>query len=142
MNCLAAIAVRVVLVHLELLVDMSITNWWRNQFKSDHEIAAEELRDVVDESGADAISELESGQTTTLTGVVQSLVFPPSDKVSIFEIELFDGYGFVSIKFLGRTQIAGIKPGANIAVTGRIVRCDGKMTMFNPNYQLLPKAEI
>lgn len=121
---------------------MGLVNWWRSQFKTDAEIAAEELRDEVEEFGADAIAELESGQATTLTGTVQALVFRPEIAVPVLEVELFDGSGIVTVKFLGRRRIAGISPGTSLAVTGRIVRCDGVMTMFNPAYQLLPKIEV
>lgn len=117
-------------------------SWWRGQFKTDAEIAAEELREEIEEFGADAIAELESGQATTLTGTVQALVFRPEEALPVFELELFDGTGIVVIKFLGRRRIPGINTGTTLAVTGRIVRCDGVMTMFNPDYRLLPKAEI
>jgi RecG-like helicase len=110
--------------------------------KSSADIDAAELRVESELFGADAIAGLLSGQVTTLTGKVQSLVFRPETSVPVLEAELFDGSGTVVIKFMGRRRIQGINPGTNIAVTGRIVQCDGVMTMFNPEYKLLPRTEV
>ncbi|MEY3408135.1 MAG: hypothetical protein RL038_1196 [Actinomycetota bacterium] len=115
---------------------------WVNKFTAGSaELDAAELRDGVLSAGADPICELESGQITTLTGIVNSLIFRPENAVPVFEVELFDGSGTVILKFMGRRQIRGIVPGTSMVVTGRIVRCDSIMTMFNPEYRLLPRAE-
>lgn len=121
---------------------MGFRSWIDSVTKSSADIDAAELRVESELFGADAIAELLSGQVTTLTGKVQSLVFRPETSVPVLEAELFDGSGTVVIKFMGRRRIQGINPGTNIAVTGRIVRCDGVMTMFNPEYKLLPRTEV
>jgi RecG-like helicase len=121
---------------------MGFRSWIDSVIKSSADIDAAELRVESELFGADAIAELLSGQVTTLTGKVQSLVFRPETSVPVLEAELFDGSGTVVIKFMGRRRIQGINPGTNIAVTGRIVRCDGVMTMFNPEYKLLPRTEV
>jgi RecG-like helicase len=121
---------------------MGLRSWIDSVTKSSADIDAAELRVESELFGADAIAELLSGQVTTLTGKVQSLVFRPETSVPVLEAELFDGSGTVVVKFMGRRRIQGINPGTNIAVTGRIVRCDGVMTMFNPEYKLLPRTEV
>jgi RecG-like helicase len=121
---------------------MGLRSWMDSVTKSSADIDAAELRVESELFGADAIAELLSGQVTTLTGKVQSLVFRPETSVPVLEAELFDGSGTVVIKFMGRRRIQGINPGTNIAVTGRIVQCDGVMTMFNPEYKLLPRTEV
>ena len=121
---------------------MGLRSWIDSVTKSSADIHAAELRVESELFGADAIAELLSGQVTTLTGKVQSLVFRPETSVPVLEAELFDGSGTVVIKFMGRRRIQGINPGTNIAVTGRIVQCDGVMTMFNPEYKLLPRTEV
>jgi RecG-like helicase len=121
---------------------MGLRSWIDSVTKSSADIDAAELRVESELFGADAIAELLSGQVTTLTGKVQSLVFRPETSVPVLEAELFDGSGTVVIKFMGRRRIQGINPGTNIAVTGRIVQCDGVMTMFNPEYKLLPRTEV
>lgn len=120
---------------------MGLKNWVNRIAAEPAELDAAELRAESETFGADAICDLESGQLTTLTGVVNSLIFRPIPAVPVFEVELFDGSGKVVVKFMGRRQIRGITPGSVLAVTGRIVRCDGVMTMFNPDYRLLPKTE-
>jgi RecG-like helicase len=121
---------------------MGLRSWMDSVTKSSADIDAAELRVESELFGADAIAGLLSGQVTTLTGKVQSLVFRPETSVPVLEAELFDGSGTVVIKFMGRRRIQGINPGTNIAVTGRIVQCDGVMTMFNPEYKLLPRTEV
>ena len=121
---------------------MGLRSWMESVTKSSADIDAAELRVESELFGADAIAGLLSGQVTTLTGKVQSLVFRPETSVPVLEAELFDGSGTVVIKFMGRRRIQGINPGTNIAVTGRIVQCDGVMTMFNPEYKLLPRTEV
>lgn len=121
---------------------MGLRSWMDSVTKSSADIDAEELRVEAELFGADAIVGLLSGQVTTLTGKVHSLVFRPEISVPVLEVELFDGSGTIIIKFMGRRRIKGIDPGTNLAVTGRIVRCDGVMTMFNPEYKLLPRTEV
>lgn len=120
---------------------MGLKTWVEKITAGSAELDAAALRQEVEIFGADPICDLESGQITTLTGVVNSLVFRPETSVPVFEVELFDGSGNVVVKFMGRRHIRGISPGTAMAVTGRIVRCDGVMTMFNPEYRLLPKTE-
>jgi RecG-like helicase len=121
---------------------MGVRTWLDSVLKTSADIEAEELRNEAELFGADPISDLVSGQVTTLTGKVHSLIFRPETSVPVLEAELFDGSGIVLIKFMGRRRIRGINPGTNLAVTGRIVRCDGVMTMFNPEYKLLPRTEV
>lgn len=113
---------------------------WRQLFSSTEDLEAQELREESAEYGADAIADVVSGQVTTLTGVVRSLVLRPQTRVPMLEAVMYDGSGMVTLKWMGRRRIRGINPGAPIAVTGRLVRCDGELTMFNPNYTLFPKA--
>lgn len=117
-----------------------IARSWKRFTASATELDAEELRAEIAEFGADPIEELSSGQLTTLTGILQSLVIKRIEGVQLLEAELFDGTGHVAIRWLGRSQIRGVNPGTQIAVQGRIVRLEGKLVMFNPNYTLLPKA--
>lgn len=118
----------------------SLANRWRRLFTSNEELEAEELQEEVADYGADAIRDVVSGQLTTLTGIVRTLALRPQGNVPVLEAVMYDGSGMVTLKWLGRRRIRGVNPGIAIAVTGRLVRCDGDLTMFNPNYRLFPKV--
>ena len=83
-----------------------------------------------------AIENVASGQVTTLTGTVRSLILRPEVTVPALEAELFDGSGHIALVWLGRRKIRGIHPGIHLTVTGRLVRINGQLTMFNPNYAI------
>ncbi len=114
--------------------------WWSEFTKTAQERDAEALREESQNSGADAIEDVVSGQLTTLTGTVQSLIYRPETNTPMFEAELFDGSGTISLLWLGRRKISGITPGINLAVTGRLVRRERRLTMFNPSYRVIPKG--
>lgn len=116
-----------------------VSRWW-NRFRStSEELDALKLRDEVSDLGASAIENVVSGQVTTLTGTIRSLILRPEVTVPALEAELFDGSGHIALVWLGRRKIRGIHPGISISVTGRLVRINGQLTMFNPNYSIASK---
>jgi hypothetical protein len=54
------------------------------------------------------------------------------------EAQLYDGTGTVELIWLGRRRIGGIEPGRSVVAFGLITDCDGRRTMFNPLYELMP----
>jgi hypothetical protein len=60
----------------------------------------------------------------------------PRGGVPALEAELYDGSGIITLVWLGRRRIAGIEPGRNLRVEGRIGRMEGARVMFNPRYEL------
>jgi len=42
----------------------------------------------------------------------------------------------VTLVWLGRRKIAGIKPGAGLVVSGRVSCQDGHRVIYNPRYEL------
>ncbi|MEY3278689.1 MAG: putative nucleic acid binding OB-fold tRNA/helicase domain [Actinomycetota bacterium] len=111
-------------------------SWWRRFRSSTQELDAIKLRDEASDLGASAIENVASGQATTLTGTIRSLILRPEVTVPALEAELFDGSGHISLVWLGRRKIRGIHPGISLTVTGRLVRINGQLTMFNPNYAI------
>jgi DNA/RNA endonuclease YhcR with UshA esterase domain len=67
-------------------------------------------------------------------------VLRPRQGVPAVEAELYDGSGALDLVWLGRRTIAGIEPGRRIAVTGMVCEAEGRRTMFNPRYELKPRA--
>ena len=127
-------------VFLVVGASMGIKSWWRELTSTAAELDAQELREDVVEAGAAAIDTIDQGQIQTLKGTIQSLVFRPQMSVPQLEAEFFDGSGHVVLVWMGRRKIRGINPGTRMAVTGRIVRRNGRLTMFNPNYAILPNG--
>ena len=60
----------------------------------------------------------------------------PRGGVPALEAELYDGSGVITVIWLGRRRIAGIEPGRQMKVVGRIGIQDSQRVMFNPRYEL------
>jgi hypothetical protein len=75
-----------------------------------------------------------------VTGRVRSMrVWPVGDTDSL-ECVLVDDTGGVSVAFLGRRSIAGIGPGTQMTVTGRVGSRRERLAFLNPIYTILPSA--
>jgi hypothetical protein len=42
--------------------------------------------------------------------------------------------------WIGRRSIAGIEPGVFVRARGRVAEVRGAQTIFNPSYEIVPKA--
>lgn len=104
------------------------------------ELDAAEMRKEALDSGFDSIQGLVTGQKTEVSGTLKTVLYVPAASYPHFEAELFDGSGVLLLRWLGRRSIRGISPGVALSVSGRIVEIDGRLAMFNPEYQLLPKG--
>jgi hypothetical protein len=56
----------------------------------------------------------------------------------VLEAELGSTDGRIRLLWLGRERIPGIEPGRTLAVTGTLSVQQGRLTMFNPRYDLAP----
>ena len=100
------------------------------------ELEDAELREHAHAAGCQPIAEQVERERVTLHGTVRTVTLRPRGGVSALEAELYDGSGTVTVIWLGRRRIAGIEPGRNLSVEGRIGRQDGTRVMFNPRYEL------
>ena len=87
------------------------------------------------------IREASRGQTAVIEGLVRSVQVLPMANSQVLECEVYDGTGGIKVLFHGRTAIRGIDPGRPIRVSGRIGSRAGVLSMANPCYDLLPRAE-
>lgn len=117
-----------------------IEKWFSKFTVSNDELDAIELREEIEQKGADAIADVELGKVTSHTGKIRSIVFRPEKAVPALEAEIFDGTGFIVVIWLGRRRIQGIKPGVSISVSGRLVDVEGRLTMYNPKYSIIAKG--
>ncbi len=104
------------------------------------DLEAEDIQELVAERGAVPIAECPERQPATVVGTVQSVTLRPRAGVPALEAELYDGTQSLFVVWLGRRQIAGIAPGVLMSAHGRVGLNQGRRTMFNPAYEILPRA--
>lgn len=97
---------------------------------------ARDLAATVERTGCTPISQVDDRERVRLQGTLRTVTLRPRGGVPALEAELFDGTETVTLVWLGRRRIAGIAPGRNMRVEGRVGRQDGACVMFNPRYEL------
>jgi hypothetical protein len=113
---------------------------FRGLASSQDEREAEELQDVAADFGARQVIACSDREMVTLFGTLKTVTFSPRGGVPALEGELYDGTGTVTLVWLGRRRIAGIRPGVEMIVSGRIGIVDRNRVMFNPRYELRPNV--
>lgn len=80
-------------------------------------------------------------QRATVAGRVRSLRVQPWGEAPTLECTVVDHTGGLAVVFLGRREVAGIRPGTRLVATGIIGAHHGRLAMLNPVYELLPPGE-
>jgi RecG-like helicase len=89
--------------------------------------------------GVTPIGDVQWRERVKVAGRVKALRIQPwSEKIQSLELTLVDGTGGLTVVFLGRRQIGGIKLGARIVVEGTVAETRSQLALLNPAYQLLP----
>ena len=84
------------------------------------------------------IAALEWRKRALVAGRVKSLRLQPRSEVPTLECVLVDDSGAtITLVFLGRRSIAGVRSGAHLAADGMVGKYEGKLAMINPLYELL-----
>ena len=60
------------------------------------------------------------------------MVYTPRRNLPVLEADLYDGSGIVTLVWLGRRRIAGIEPGRNLTVRGRVALREGRKVDLQP----------
>lgn len=107
--------------------------------KSTDELHADNLRAQARSRGTTAIDTLADRQVATVSGTIRCVSLRPQSTAPALVAELFDGSTTLVLIWLGRRKIRGIEPGASVQVTGRVCHREGRATIFNPAYDLLPR---
>lgn len=103
-------------------------------------VHAEAERKLASQLGGTPIAELPNRRTATVCGTLRSVTLRPRAGVPALEAELYDGTGALALVWLGRRQIAGIEPGRRVRITGLITDSHEQRIVFNPRYELVPRA--
>ncbi|MGI9034050.1 MAG: DNA-binding protein [Acidimicrobiales bacterium] len=85
------------------------------------------------------IADISWRQEVTVAGRVRSVRIQPWGGVPTLECSLVDPTGGVAVVFLGRRQVAGIRPGSHLTVSGVVGAHDGRLAILNPVYELVPR---
>jgi hypothetical protein len=85
-----------------------------------------------------AINGVKDREVVTLYGELKNVSLAPRAGTPTLEASLYDGSGVVTLVWLGRRRIPGIKPGAGLVVKGRVSCQDGQRIIYNPRYELQP----
>lgn len=102
----------------------------------------EQLRDEILRCGASSVEACHDRQVHSFRGVLSSVTLPPRCEGPNLTAELFDGSGYITLVWMGRRDIPGIRPGTRMHVSGRVMKKNGRPMMFNPTYDVLaPEAD-
>lgn len=100
----------------------------------DHE--AGELQLDAEKAGCAPICDQPMRDLVAIHGVLRSVTLRPVNGVSALEAELYDGSASVTLVWLGRRRIEGIKPGRQLTAHGRLGIRNGERVLYNPRYEL------
>ena len=100
-------------------------------------MTAVEVRPDPASDAVDAIAELRWRERALVEGRVRSICVQPRAGVATLEATLWDDTGGVTVVWLGRRRVAGVKPGARLRVEGILADHHGELAFLNPTTELL-----
>lgn len=118
-----------------------LSSFIRNLTASPDETRAENLRHWADSiPDAVPICDIRTRERTKVAGVIQNIRIDPRSGGSI-EATITDGRAQLVARWLGRSELAGIRLGAGLVMQGVVGNQDGELNMLNPEYELVPSPE-
>ena len=99
---------------------------------------AEELQTDIAQTSATPIGDCMDHEFVDVSGTLRTVTLRPRGTSLTMEADLWDGTGNITLIWLGRRDIPGIRPGRRVTVHGRIARIKDERTIYNPSYQLKP----
>jgi RecG-like helicase len=103
---------------------------------SNEDLEASDIRKVCDGHRMARISDVHDREYVKVGGTVKQVALAPRAGTPTLEATLYDGTGSVTVVFLGRRRMAGVDPGVQMEVVGRICERNGQRVVFNPRYEL------
>lgn len=100
------------------------------------EIEADALLQESEHQGCRKIGDLKDRELISVLGHLKTVCLAPRAGTPTLEADLYDGSGVLTLVWLGRRRIAGIKPGVSLLATGRVSCHEGRRVIFNPRYEL------
>ena len=93
------------------------------------------------DEGTTPIADTDAHEYVNVAGTLRTVTLRPRGTSLTMEADLWDGTGSVTLVWLGRRDIPGIRPGRRIEVHGRLARIKDERTIYNPSYELRPGPE-
>jgi len=100
------------------------------------QLHAEELQEEINAVSAKQIADCADREMIDVAGTLRTVTLRPRGPSLTMEADLWDGSGHITLVWLGRRDIPGIRPGRSIVVHGRAARIRGDLTIYNPAYEL------
>lgn len=70
-------------------------------------------------------------------GVVVTVLIQPAGSSPVFEADVKDAAGVLTVRWMGRWMVLGIAPGAKVRVSGLITERGRRRVMYNPRYEII-----
>ncbi len=99
---------------------------------------AADLQAECREQGATPIADTNGHEYVDVAGILRTVTLRPRGTSLSMEADLWDGTGSVTLIWLGRRDIPGIRPGRRIEVHGRLAWQKDERAIYNPSYELQP----
>ena len=99
---------------------------------SNEDLADDDLQRSSINAGVSTIAEARMRSRASLQGRIEVLTLNPRGTNRWLEAELRDGTGAVTLIWMGRRRIPGLRAGRRISVE------DGRRVIYNPRYTVLP----
>jgi hypothetical protein len=100
------------------------------------ELEADDLEAERQSQGCRQIEGLADREVVTVYGELKDVSLAPRAGTPTLEAALYDGSGTVTLVWLGRRKIVGIRPGVGLVASGRVSCQDGHRVIYNPHYEL------
>lgn len=105
---------------------------------SNEDLADDDLQRSSINAGVSTIAEAKMRSRASFQGRIEVLTLNPRGTNRWLEAELRDGTGAVTLIWMGRRRIPGLRAGRRISVEGMITEADGRRVIYNPRYTVLP----
>jgi len=90
--------------------------------------------------GVIPIADVKWREHVKVAGRVKALRIQPwAEQIASLELTLADETGGITVVFMGRRTLGGVKLGTHLVVDGMASESHGLLTILNPAYQLLPR---
>ncbi|MGH3744596.1 MAG: OB-fold nucleic acid binding domain-containing protein [Mycobacteriales bacterium] len=99
---------------------------------------AAEIQEQCAGLGATRVTACQLGRECSVAGTVRTVRLAPLAGAPTFQVDLWDGSGTIRLVFLGRRTVRGLETGRALMATGRLTRREGRLTIFNPRYEIVP----
>lgn len=109
---------------------------FRRLSASTEDLEAHDIREVCEGHRIARIADVGNREYVKIGGTIKQVALAPRAGTPTLEATLYDGTGTVTVVWLGRRHLAGIDPGVQMEVVGRVTERGGQRVVFNPRYEL------